>query len=237
MGKLSNSSETRATELSAVPLLNRRQWLAAALLSPLGATLPAPAAGEPNCPASVREVLQPFSKLVGLKVEFVEEKRILLLKKPLVNRGSVVFMAPGNLVRRIDSPTASAVWIRPGQFWVRDKSGERKLEVARWGPANVLVNSFLYVLRGDVDALNKHYRSALTCQGGAWKLELTPRAPELAKIVRSLRITGQQAAPETLELVDGSGDTSLTRFGKASNQVRYTEAQLKRFFSSPAAKP
>ncbi len=237
MGKLLNSSSARASALSAMPRLNRRQCLAAALLGPLGVTLPAEAAGEPHCPASVGEVLQPFSKLVGLKVDFFEEKRILLLKKPLVNRGTVVFMAPGNLVRRIDSPTASAVWIRPGQFWVRDRSGERKLDVARWGPANVLVNSFLYVLRGDVDALNKHYRIVLSCNWGAWKLDLTPRAPELAKIIRSLSITGHPGAPETLELVDGSGDTSLTRFGKPDNQVRYTEAQLKRFFSSPAAKP
>jgi len=58
-----------------------------------------------------------------------------------------------------------------------------------------------------------------------------------SKLVDDLDLDSLDAVDETLELVDGSGDTSLTRFGKANDQVRYTEAQLKRFFSSPAAKP
>jgi len=189
------------------------------------------------CPGGLETILKPFANLVGVRVDFVEEKRIALLKKPLVNRGTVVFMAPGNLVRRIDEPRPSAVWLKAGQLWVRDNTGERKLDVTKWGPANVLVNSFLYVLRGDVDSLKKHYRVDLGCDKDKWTMRLTPISPDLGKILRYMEISGHGAEPETLEMLDGSGDRSLTRFGKSDQHKRFSPAQLGALFSSAAAHP
>lgn len=189
------------------------------------------------CPGGVEGILKPFSTLVGVRVDFVEEKYIALLKKPLVNRGTVVFMAPGNLVRRVDMPKPSAVWLKAGELWVRDNTGERKLDVTKWGPANVLVNSFLYVLRGDVESLKKHYRIELGCDKDLWTMRLSPLSPDLAKILKYMVIVGRGAEPETLEMLDGSGDRSLTRFGKASQHKRYSPAQLSSLFSSAATLP
>lgn len=186
------------------------------------------------CPGGIAGVLKPFANLVGVKVDFVEEKRIALLTKPLVNRGTVLFMAPNSLVRRVDSPSSSAIWLKAGELWVRDKTGERKLDVTRWGPANVLINSFLYVLRGDYISLGKHYQIDLTCDNAAWSMRLTPRQADLARIVRFMVINGRGADAESLELLDGSGDRSVTRFGKADTKARFTSEQLKRQFSSAA---
>jgi hypothetical protein len=189
------------------------------------------------CPAGLEGILKPFSNLVGVSVDFVEEKHIALLTKPLVNRGTVVFMAPGNLVRRIDVPKPSAVWLKSGELWIRDNTGERNLDVTKWGPANVLVNSFLYVLRGDVVSLKKHYRIDLGCEKDTWTMRLTPLSPDLAKILKYMVIVGRGADPETLEMLDGSGDRSLTRFGKSDQRKRFSPAQLSALFSSAATHP
>lgn len=213
--------------------LTRRRWLSGVVLSPMGLILPAPADAAPTaCAGGHAGILKPFVQLKGVRVDFVEEKRIALLKKPLLNNGSIVFMAPDQLVRRVDSPSPSAVWIRRGQVFVRDGAGERELDVTRWGPANVLINSFLYVLRGDAESLRKHYQIEDTCEGSGWKLKLTPRAPELAKIIKYMVIIGHGATPESLELLDGSGDRSLTRFSHVNNEARFTEAELQNFFKA-----
>ncbi|MDX2054832.1 MAG: outer membrane lipoprotein carrier protein LolA [Polyangiaceae bacterium] len=218
--------------------LSRRLCLSAAVLGPLGSFLPGPAAAGPTpCAGGLSGILKPFAKLKGFSVDFVEEKRIALLRKPLVNTGSIVFKAPHQLVRRVDAPQPSAIWIKPGQVRIRDASGERNLDVTRWGPANVLIQSFLYVLSGDAESLRKHYRIEDSCEGGVWKLKLTPRAPELAKILRHLVIVGHGATPESLELLDGSGDLSVTRFTGLNTQARFNEAQLKKFFKATRAKP
>lgn len=218
-------------------ILSRRDWLCGVLLSPLAARSASAEVAPSPCPKDLSAILKPFTQLVGVRADFVEEKRIALLRKPLVNTGSLVFMAPDQLVRRVDAPMSSAIWVKRGQVWVRDGAGERKLDVTRWGPANVLINSFLYVLRGDAESLRKHYRIEVTCEGARWKLRLTPRAAELAKILRYLVIIGREATPESLEMLDGAGDRSLTRFTRPNTQARFTGTQLKKFFRAAVPKP
>ncbi len=199
----------------------------------LGAEKPAASA----CPPDVATLLRPFQKLVGFQVDFVEEKFIALLAKPLVNRGRVFFMAPDSLVRRVEAPEPGAVWLRQGQLWVRDANGERKLDVGAWGPANVLMNSFLYVLRGDVENLKKHFTLQLSCEFSHWSLLLVPKDAALLKLLKHLRIEGHKDAPEMLEMLDGSGDRSVTRFSDEDRSVRLSDAQMKAAFAAKPARP
>lgn len=221
-----------------IPLRLGLRWLAfvaAVLTSPaaLGAKNPSASA----CPQDVATLLRPFQKLVGFQVDFVEEKFIALLTKPLINRGRIFFMAPDSLVRQVNAPVPGAVWLRQGQLWVRDGHGERKLDVGAWGPANVLMNSFLYVLRGDVENLNKHFALQLSCESAQWSLQLVPKDAALLKLLKHLRIQGRNDAPEVLEMLDGAGDRSVTRFSKEDRSVRLSDAQMKAAFTAKPAQP
>ena len=189
-----------------------------------------------TCPKDVASLLAPFASLQAVRVDFVEEKHIAILLKPLINRGTIAFMAPDQLVRSVQAPEASAVWLRQGQLWVRDASGERKLDVGKWGPANVLVNSFLYVLRGDVENLQRHYNLQLTCQGSTWTLRLVPKDKALLRLIQFLSVVGQGDQPNSLEMLDGSGDRSLTRFINHERNARLSMKQLQELFSNSARK-
>ena len=186
------------------------------------------------CPADVRALLAPFAKVRGVSVDFTEEKHIALLAKPVVNRGRILFLAPDQLVRRVEEPTPSAVWLRGTDLVVRDAAGERKLDVGRWGPANVLVSSFLYVLRGDVVSLLKHYDMTLTCEAPLWRLRLVPKDKGLGKLLGHLVISGRGDRPEVMEVLDGSGDRAITRFANEDRHAHPAPADLEAFFRAPA---
>lgn len=206
--------------------------LTMAFLLLLGAATPAP---DSACPKDVPALLAAFRGLVGFQVDFVEEKQVALLKKPLINKGRVLFAAPDQLVRRVDSPVNTAVWIRGSELWMRDSQGTKRLDVGQWGPANVLINSFLFVLRGDTANLKKHYDMTLACGGAGWRLTLTPRQADLRKILQRMEIEGTGAEPTRLSLLDGAGDLSTTRFGTANKALRPSVAQLQKFFAAVAS--
>ncbi|MDX2019520.1 MAG: outer membrane lipoprotein carrier protein LolA [Deltaproteobacteria bacterium] len=189
-----------------------------------------------TCPANVPALLKGFAAVTNISVDFVEEKHVALLKRPLVNKGTVVFAAPDQLVRRVDAPVPTAVWIKGGSLWMRDAHGSKLVDVAQWGPANVLINSFLYVLQGDTASLQQHYEMSLACAGTTWHLTLIPRQPDLRKVLQRLEINGAGPDVTQLSLLDGNGDLSVTRFGKPNKAVRHSPAQLQQFFASPASR-
>lgn len=200
------------------------------LPSAAGAERPKAAPVAAVCPANVGALLAPFTKVDGVAVDFAEEKHIALLAKPLANRGRILFRAPDHLVRRVEAPEPSAVRLRQGALSVRDASGTRQLDVGSWGPANVLINSFLFVLRGDVESLRRHYELTLTCEAPLWRLRLVPKEASLGKLLAHLEISGRGATPEVMEMLDGAGDRTVTRFFNEDRSAKPTLPELEAFF-------
>lgn len=204
-----------------------RSWCAALALL---LTLAAPAFANDTSPKTLTELLTRFSQIKGLRARYVEEKKIALLKMPLRSEGTVAFAAPGSLVRRAEKPEPATLLLEGEVLWIADASGKRKIELGDSAIVKHFVMTFVNVLRGDRTALERAYALAFTATAEGWKLELTPKAPELRKLVAGAVLEGHGGEVERMTLREDNGDVTLMQFSAIDSNVRFEAAERARTF-------
>lgn len=213
-----------------------RDALAAlALLSALAA----PARAEPGPPLTFQALLARFAAMPGLEARFREERRIALLAAPLVSEGTLHFSPPGSLLRRTTSPTPQSVLIRGGQLAFSEGGRTGQLDLSANATVRPMVESFGHLLAGDEAALRRIYdvRFSLRPADGpeAWEAALTPRSPELRRLLAEVRVRGRGVALEELRVREATGDETLTTFTAVDPARRYTPAEQARLFTLPGS--
>ncbi|MDH5491042.1 MAG: outer membrane lipoprotein carrier protein LolA [Myxococcales bacterium] len=180
-------------------------------------------------------LLARFAAMPGLEAEFREEKRIALLRTPLVNEGTLHFSPPDRLARHVLRPSPSSVLVQGGRMRVADASGERELELDTQPLLRAFVDPFLGLLGGDRRALERAYRLRFlpSSEADAWVLELRPHQPALGRILRHIRLEGQGLALSRLRVEEQSGDVSETTFRAVDSARRYSATELRLLFSLP----
>ena len=204
----------------------RRSTLALAALALLGAAKPdAP-------PAGVDTLLGEFRAMPGLQAKFREEKRIALLAAPLVSEGTLHFAPPAQLARLTTSPAPSRLVVDGSSLVFGDEQGAESIDLDANPMARLYVDSFLEILAGNRDALEKVWKIELAPGStlDAWTLVLTPGAAPIARIFRALTLKGRGSVVEWLKLVETSGDETLTTFSDVDAKHRYSDAELARLF-------
>jgi outer membrane lipoprotein-sorting protein len=173
---------------------------------------------EPS-PQTATELFAKMATLTGLEANFVETKKVALLKVPLRSEGTLFYMRPGYLLRQVTAPKPSQVLITPERLELKDAQGTRIMDLRARPDVKLFVESFIKVLAGDQAALSTvfdiHFeRIAANAQPasapGGWKLALTPKAAPLNQLVRKLTLTGKGYAVERIEVLETKGDSAIT---------------------------
>ena len=128
------------------------------------------------------------------------------------------------------------VWLHGGRLRFKDESGEKEMDLGRWGPAQSLVDSYLHVLGGDLDWLKARYSVDFQCRAGAWRVALVPLEPGLAKLVKSITLSGRGDELSRVDVVDASGDRTETSYSASDRSVDYGPADLEKLYRD-AMKP
>lgn len=199
------------------------------ILSPGRAQTPATDAAV----SSLDDLLARFARLQGLRAHFEEEKRIALLKRPLKSEGTIHFAAPDLLLRRTERPEPAALLLAGDTLRVADASGARSIDLQANAVVRHLVLTFVHVLHGDRAALERLYALRFTLVPGGWRLELTPRQADLAKVIRRATFVGKTAVVEEMSLQEQSGDTTVLRFSEVDLDARFDAAARARIFRLP----
>lgn len=186
-------------------------------------------------PKSLEELLTRLSQIQGLRARYVEEKRIALLKMPLRSEGTVAFAAPGLLVRRAEKPEPAALLLDGETLWVSDASGKRRIDLGESAIVKHFVLTFVNVLRGDRAALDRAYTLAFAATAAGWKLELTPKAPELRRFIARAVLEGHAATVDRMTLTEENGDVTLMQFSAVESNVRFDAGERARTFKLDAA--
>ena len=130
----------------------------------LGFTVPIAAAETSSAAADnqseLHKLLARFSSIPGLSAHFREEKHIALLIKPIVSQGAVYFAAPKRFARHVDRPEKSQLVIDKSLLRVVDASGTRSISLESQPILRIIVSTFVQVLSGDRQALERSYRVA-----------------------------------------------------------------------------
>lgn len=178
-------------------------------------------------------LLEAVSSVSGVSARFTERKRIALLAAPLVSEGELYFAPPDRMLRRVTSPTPSAVLLRGDSLVMH--SGDRREEIDLGSQPVVagFVDSFRQVLRGDRAALERTYRVALEGDASAWRLTLRPRAGALRRFLSSLEIRGSGHAIASMRMTERSGDVTETELHDVRTDRRWTPAEIRTIFRLP----
>jgi hypothetical protein len=216
--------------------------LSTALLAGVARAEPAPAP-KPPAPApkadatdigSLEALLARFGKIEGMRARYQEEKRIALLKRPLVSEGRIEFARPGLLLRKAEKPEASAVLLDRDNLRMADASGTRTIALQESPLVRNFVQTFVHVLSGDRAALDKLYQMSFTkLAGGAWRLQLLPRGADLSRIVKRATLEGTGATVSQMTLEEENGDSTVLRFSDVDLNVHYDAASRARTFRLP----
>jgi outer membrane lipoprotein-sorting protein len=194
------------------------------------------ATAEPSDAAAVDsldDLLAGFAKLRGLRARYREEKRIALLRRPLLSEGTIHFAAPDLLVRRVERPEPATLLLAGDTLRVADASGIRRIDLHQSPVVRHFVLTFVHVLRGNRAALERLYELRFAREGDGWRLELTPRQPDLARLIRSATLLGKSGVIEQMSLHEQSGDTTLLRFSDVELDAHFDAAARARIFRLP----
>ncbi len=212
-----------------------------------------PAGFAPN-PASFGELLEGFSRMTGLEARFEEEKFLALLAAPLRSRGRLYFAPPATLLRRVESPSRQEILIRENQVRISSVGSGgadrapavQTIDLRARGGIRPLVESMIWIFTGDRASLERVYdidyqrfsgdaaqdmdRPAARPSSGPWQIRLTPKTAPLSDLIRELRVSGRGRGADTMELIETSGDRTVTHILDADPDRTFSPAERLELF-------
>jgi hypothetical protein len=162
------------------------------------------AAQEPITPA---EILQRVSAGVAPEVGFTEVRTTRLLKTPLVSTG-VLRYSPGRLERETRKPVQEVVVIEDLQVTIDRGGSQTVVSLISGTPPAAMVQTLRAVLSGQMRELDALYLASAQGSSERWTLNLEPRTSDTA--IRSIRLLGSGGAVEEIEVLERSGDKTVT---------------------------
>jgi hypothetical protein len=182
-----------------------RRGLLAAYLS-----LCAPIAGQ-AAEFSIFDLMNSLSQVKESRASFVEEKHLAALTEPLRSRGDLDYRAPAHLVKRTVAPIEETIEVDGSQLSIaRPSEGKRQsLSLDSYPDIKVFVVAIRATLAGDLDTLRQSYEVGFSGTAQAWELTLVPRSRRVREFLRVVLISGTGQQMTRMEMIEGSGDTSL----------------------------
>lgn len=177
------------------------------------------------------KVLQKLSRTAALSARFREEKRMSLLAQPLVSEGSLHYEKPRRLARHTERPRAGSMLLRDDVLTFGDAQRSESIGLSSQPALRVLVDTFVSVLAGDRAALERaaHVTVESLADGG-FRIRMVPRDAGVKRLVRTMAFEGKGAVLSRMELIDASGDTTITTFHDVKLRERFSESERARLF-------
>lgn len=190
-------------------------------------TLVAPASARHMSPVDV--VLSRMRARDALEVDFREEKRIRLLRRPAISTGHILYHRDSRSLRRdTHEPTPSSVLLVGTRITMRNGTRVETLDATR-PVVRALSSSFVDLLAGDRRALTQNFALEATFRDGVFTLTLTATEASLARILTNIEVRGRENVLESLVVRETSGDSSTTTFSNA-RAPSWQPADLERIF-------
>lgn len=203
---------------------------------------PAQAVGAVAAPADARALFKAMASLEGLEAKFREEKKLALLRAPLVSEGRLFYLRGGYLARLTEKPSPVTVRITPTALEVNNGAGYEKIDLRGRADIKLFVESFARVLAGDYDTLAALYEMTYDkLSDGRFRLTLKPKTGTLAQLVSALELEGAGFGVDTIRIRETKGDSAVTHIELVSAKRKFTAEEQNKLFgavvNAPGASP
>jgi Outer membrane lipoprotein carrier protein LolA-like len=142
-------------------------------------------------------------------VEFIEQKFIAALDRPIESSGELRFDAPDHLEQRTLKPRAETLVLDNGTLSVDRGHTHRVMDMHAFPQVEPLVESIRATLAGDRGALEHLFHLEFTGGMARWTLTLVPLESKVKQLVAQVKIDGVRDQLIKVEIRQTDGDRSL----------------------------
>jgi hypothetical protein len=157
----------------------------------------------------VAELMDMLSSVRKSEARFTETRHMAMLDEPLVLSGTLSYMRPDKIEKKVTSPYSERLSI-DGNTLTFETKGETKALMLDHEPLlRAFVESVRATRSGDVSTLERFYEIDLTGDAGAWTLTLRPNDAAVRKQVKAVVMSGQNERILQVEVFETGGDRSI----------------------------
>jgi hypothetical protein len=159
----------------------------------------------------VQQLMRELGAVKRSQARFVERKYLKILNAPLELRGTLTYVAPGNLEKRTLSPKPETLTVEGDRLTMESaaRNERRTLRLQDYPVLWAFVESIRSTLGGDIAALERFYRVELEGGRARWRLYLVPRDPDMRAVISLINIGGSRDRVERIEVQEARGDRSV----------------------------
>ncbi|OOF83716.1 hypothetical protein BKG93_09350 [Rodentibacter ratti] len=162
---------------------------------------------------SEQDLISLLQKPQNVQGEFVQERHLKALNRPITTEGKFSLVANKGLVWQMEKPFATQ--LRVTEKGIMQWNGKQWVNNGKLGQAEQ-IRLFLGLLSGDVDSLKKQFKLALNGTAKQWKVTLTPDSLLMKQIFSQITIQGDDVV-RVISLDETQGDKTDIIF--KNNQI------------------
>lgn len=149
--------------------------------------------------------------VIDERATFQETRILQMMRKPLEVSGELFYRAPDYLRKTVLRPEYNEMEVVGQRLLLADSESRQRFHVNQHPALAGMVAAIRGALAGDLTSLEVHFVPSFEGTEGAWRLDLTPRSPDVAEHIESIIIEGDGRRLMRMETRYPSGDLSLMR--------------------------
>ncbi len=185
------------------------QWISAVLALLL---LPLLATGEVNHNSNwnTETLFNALATVASRQSAFIEEKKLDFLDQTLVQKGTLYFTAPDQLIKHITEPREEIYTIKGLNLGIKiTGKPEKHLRTDDHPILHAFIESQRAVLAGDLNALEQYYKLDLGGVREMWTLRLNPRDSKISSRLKLISMQGSGTRITEMRYIEVGGDVTV----------------------------
>lgn len=163
------------------------------------------------------QLMSGFAAVEESRARFHEEKHLAMLTEPLQLSGTLRYVRPDQIEKRITQPYPESLRINRDRLEWDTQGRTRTLSLRSQPQIWALAESLRATLAGDLPALQRHYKVKLEGGRAQWTITLEPRYDSLSQFIEQIRLQGRDHQLRQVEIIEANGDRSLMRIEEIRN--------------------
>jgi len=156
-------------------------------------------------------ILKRLAEPAVVRAQFAQERRLADLTRPTMSRGRVTVSRQDGVLWQIESPVKLVLAFTPNGVIETGPEGVRRSRGQRRGALDTEVGRLMQSIVGaDEESLQAAFDATAQGSPERWTIRLTPRAREMARFLREVRLGGGRHL-ESIEIEETSGNSTLIR--------------------------
>jgi hypothetical protein len=156
-------------------------------------------------------ILRRLAEPPVVRAQFVQERLISDMTRPTLSRGRITVSRLDGVLWQIESPVKLVLAFTPGGIVETGADGVRRSRGQRPGAIEAEVARVLQgILGADEASLKANFDAVAKGSLERWTIRLAPRAREMARFLREVRLGGGRHLEE-IEIEETSGNTTTIR--------------------------